>query len=76
MAKAKRTGVVRPSLFWFLLLDGGIVILSKLALSKPSYVKAKKISGDALPPREVLQALLGAAFRRGQGIRGRPRGVR
>jgi hypothetical protein len=60
MARERHSGVVRPSLFWFLLLDGGIVILSKLALSKPSYVKAKEMSGNALPPREVLQALLGA----------------
>src|SRR5580704_16473162 len=50
MARERRSGVVRPSLFWFLLLDGGIVILSKLALSKPSYVKAKEMSGNALPP--------------------------
>ena len=60
MARAKRSGVVRPSWFWFLLLDGGIVILSGLALRKPSYDKAKEIGGDALPPREVLQALLAA----------------
>ena len=51
---------MRPSLFWFLLLDGGIVILTRLALFKPAYVKAKEMSGDALPPREVLQALLAA----------------
>jgi hypothetical protein len=51
---------VRPSLVWFLLLDGGIVILTKLALSKPAYDKANEMSSDALPPREVLQALLGA----------------
>ncbi len=60
MVRERRPGVIRPSLFWFLLLDGGIVILTKLALSKPSYVKANEMSGDALPPREVLQALLGA----------------
>ncbi len=52
--------MVRPSLFWFLLLDGGIVILTKLALSKPAYDKANEISSDALPPREVLQVLLAA----------------
>ena len=49
---------MRPSLFWFLLLDGGIVVLAKLALSKLSYDKANEMSGDALPPRESLQALL------------------
>ncbi len=49
---------MRPSLFWFLLLDGGIVVLSKLALHKPSYDRANELSNDALPPREALQALL------------------
>ena len=58
MARTTRSGVVRPSWLWFLLLDGGIVVLSKLALSKPAYDKAGEMSGDALPPREVLQALL------------------
>ncbi len=58
MARAKRSGVVRPSLFWFLLLDGGIVALTKLAVSKTAYDKVGNMTGDALPPREVLQALL------------------
>ena len=50
--------VVRPSLFWFLLLDGGIVALTKLACSKTAYDRVDDITGDALPPRETLQALL------------------
>ena len=58
MAKAKRSGVVRPSLFWFLLLDGGIVVLSRLALNRPAYDRASEVGGDLLPPQEVLQALL------------------
>jgi|SRR5271157_2895800 len=58
MAKAKRSGVVRPSWLWFLLLDGGIVVLTRLALSKTAYDKASEMSNDALPPREVLQVLL------------------
>ena len=58
MARAKRSGVVRPSLFWFLLLDGGIVALTKLAVSKTSYDKVNDMSGDALPPRETLQLML------------------
>ena len=49
---------MRPSWLWFLLLDGGIVVLSRLALNKPAYDKASEMSGDALPPRETLQALL------------------
>ena len=58
MARAKRSGVVRPSLFWFLLLDGGIVALTKLSVSKTAYDKANDMAGDALPPRETLQAML------------------
>ncbi len=62
MAGAKRSGVVRPSLFWFLLLDGGIVALTKLAVSKTSYDKVNDMTGDALPPRETLQlTLIGTA---------------
>jgi hypothetical protein len=57
-----RSGVVRPSLFWFLLLDGGLLALAKLAVSKSAYDKVDDISGDVLPPRETLQAMLvGAA---------------
>jgi Domain of unknown function (DUF4499) len=58
MARAKRSGVVRPSLFWFLLLDGGIVALTKLAVGKTSYEKVNDMAGDALPPRETLQLML------------------
>ena len=58
MARKGRSGVVRPSLFWFLLLDGGIVVLTKLALSKTAYDKVDDMTGDALPPRETLQAML------------------
>jgi hypothetical protein len=57
-ARAKRSGVVRPSWLWFLLLDGGIVALTKLAVSKTAYDKVDEMTGDALPPRETLQALL------------------
>jgi hypothetical protein len=58
MARAKRSAVVRPSWFWFLLLDGGIVVLTKLAVSKTAYDKVDEMTGDALPPRETLQAML------------------
>jgi Domain of unknown function (DUF4499) len=58
MARAKRPGVVRPSWLWFLLLDGGILALTKLAVSKTAYDKVGEMTGDALPPRETLQALL------------------
>jgi transmembrane protein TMEM254 len=58
IARTGRNGVTRPSWFWFLLLDGGIVVLTRLALSKQAYDKAGRVGGDALPPREVLQVLL------------------
>jgi hypothetical protein len=60
MAKAKRSGVVRPSLFWFLLLDGGIVVLVRLAFNRPAYDRALEVSGNRLPPKEVLYSLLAA----------------
>ena len=58
MARAKRSGVVRPSLFWFLLLDGGIVALTKLSVSKTSYDKVNDMSGDALPPWKPSRRML------------------
>ena len=60
MAKAKRSDVVRPSLLWFLLLDGGIVLLVQLAFNRPAYDRALEASGNRLPPREVLYSLLAA----------------
>ena len=60
MAKVERPGVVRPSLFWFLLLDGGIVVLTRLACNRPAYDRALEVSGNRLPPREVLSSLLAA----------------
>jgi hypothetical protein len=60
MGKAKWTGVVRPSLFWFLLLDGGIVVLVRLAFNRPAYDRALEVSGNRLPPREVLYSLVAA----------------
>ena len=60
MANAKKTDVVRPSLFWFLLLDGGIVVLVRLAFNRPAYDRALEVSGNRLPPREVLYSLVAA----------------
>ena len=59
-ARPKRTDVIRPSLLWFLLLDGGIVLLARLALSGRAHRRGREISGGNLPPRKVLQALLAA----------------
>ena len=55
-----RDGVVRPKLWWFLLLDGGIVVLARLVFSPKAYQRAADLSNGALPPRGVLRALLGA----------------
>jgi hypothetical protein len=59
-AKSKPSRVVRPSLFWFLLLDGGIVLLARLALSRSAYDRAGEMSAALLPPQEALQVLLAA----------------
>jgi hypothetical protein len=56
--RATRSGVVRPSFFWFLLLDGGIIALTKLSVDKSAYDKVEDMTGDVLPPRETLQAML------------------
>jgi hypothetical protein len=56
--RPKRSDVVRPSLLWFLLLDGGIVLLARLALSGRAHRRGTELSRGGLPPREVLQALL------------------
>jgi hypothetical protein len=55
---AMPTRVVRPSLFWFVLLDGGIMALTRLALSEGAYEKAAEMSDGRLPPRPALQKLL------------------
>ncbi len=58
MAKASPSGLVRPSLFWFLLLDGGIVVLLKLVVSQTAYDRLNELSGQKLPPRSTLRAML------------------
>jgi hypothetical protein len=59
-ARSRRSDVVRPSVLWFVLLDGGIVLLARLALSGRAHRRGTEISRGSLPPREVLQALLAA----------------
>jgi hypothetical protein len=43
---------------WFLLLDGGIVVLTQLVFSARAYERATDLSGGVLPPRSALRALL------------------
>jgi hypothetical protein len=45
---------------WFLLLDGGIVVLARLVFSASAYQRAADLSGGTLPPRSALRALLTA----------------
>ena len=52
--------MVRPSWLWFLLLDGGIVVLARLVFSDGAYRRAAELSKGTLPPRSALQVLLGA----------------
>lgn len=47
---------VRPRLGWFLLLDGGLVALSAVALSEDAHEAANEVV--SLPPRPALQRLL------------------
>jgi|SRR5580698_6107391 hypothetical protein len=55
---ATRPKVTRPSLGWFLLLDGGIVALAALATSPSMHEKASESLPVPLPPRSALRSLL------------------
>ncbi len=56
--KIRRPGVIRPSLGWFLLLDGGIVALAALAASPSMHEKASEALPVPLPPQSTLRSLL------------------
>ena len=58
MAKKTKTGLVRPSLLWFLLLDGGIVLLTLLVFSDDAYARARERMEGRLPSRDTLVGLL------------------
>jgi hypothetical protein len=58
MTNSHRSGVVRPSFFWFLLLDGGIILLALLVFNEQAYQRAKARMQDRLPPRDTLVGLL------------------
>ena len=60
MNRSKRASVVRPSWLWFLLLDGGIVVLARLVFNDGAYRRWSELSKGALPPRGALRAMLGA----------------
>ncbi len=60
MDTTNRPSVDRPSWLWFLLLDGGIVVLARLVFSDGAYRRAAELSQGTLPSRGALRALLGA----------------
>jgi hypothetical protein len=60
MRTERRSTVARPSWLWFVVLDGGIVILARLVFSDGAYRRAAELSRGTLPPRGALRALLGA----------------
>lgn len=53
-----RGDLLRPAVGWFALLDGGVVVLTTLALSPSAYGAASRRL--PLPPRPALQGLLAA----------------
>jgi hypothetical protein len=40
------------------LLDGGIIVMIKLVLSQQAYDRLNELSGEKLPPRSTVRALL------------------
>src|SRR6516225_4117993 len=58
MAKTTKSGLVRPALFWFLLLDGGIVLLALLVFDDRAYQRARARLAGRLPSRDALVGLL------------------
>ena len=58
MTERKPGGVRRPSLFWFLLLDGGIVLLTLLVFNDAAYARARERLENRLPSRDALVGLL------------------
>jgi hypothetical protein len=58
VANATKSGVLRPSLLWFLLLDGGIVLLALLVFNDAVYARAKERMEGRLPSRDALVGLL------------------
>jgi Transmembrane protein 254 len=53
-----RNGVIRPHPLWFLLLDGGIVLLALLVFDDRAYGRARARLADRLPSRDTLVGLL------------------
>jgi hypothetical protein len=59
---AQPSKVVRPSLGWFALLDGGLAALAVLSSSAGAHQAVSEASPLPLPPQSRLRAMLAAAF--------------
>jgi Domain of unknown function (DUF4499) len=58
---ATRPKVIRPSLGWFVLLDGGLIALAALATNESLHAKVSEAAPSPLPPRPQLQKLFAGA---------------
>ena len=59
---ATRPKVIRPSLGWFILLDGGLIALAALSTSESLHAQVGEAAPMPLPPQSRLQKLLAAAL--------------
>lgn len=55
---AKRPRVTRPHWLWFLLLDGGIVLLIQFVRNPGQYEQVRARAGGRMPSQRVVQGLL------------------
>jgi Domain of unknown function (DUF4499) len=58
MATTPQRSLRRPSVLWFLLLDGGIVLMALLAFNDQAYARASERLAERLPRRETLVGML------------------
>jgi hypothetical protein len=58
MVERRQRRARRPSIFWFLVLDGGIVLLALLVFNDTAYARARERLERRLPSRDTLIGLL------------------
>jgi hypothetical protein len=54
----KDSKVVRPHWLWFLVLDGGILLLIQIVCNRAPYERVREKTTDRLPSYQVVQSLL------------------
>jgi Domain of unknown function (DUF4499) len=59
---ATRPKVIRPSLGWFLLLDGGLITLAALCTNESLHTQVSEAAPIPLPPQSRLKKLLAGAI--------------